>query len=246
MPRPPEPCTLCGTLYQPRGVSKYCLPCRAERHATYHARHKSDPLYLERRKQAHAEWAAAHRERLRAYDQSYRQAHLAHANERAREYYAAESEQQRNNRKAVARLYHQQHPGQQWLRLTPEQRARYKLSARRYVDANRAELNRRRRHAYAVSPEVRQRRKELAMRYDARRKGAAIGPVSFIAIMARDRMRCGLCGKPVKESELSFDHIIPLSAGGPHTEHNLQIAHLRCNLRKGARGTLPSQARLAL
>lgn len=34
----------------------------------------------------------------------------------------------------------------------------------------------------------------------------------------------------------SLDHVIPLAAGGPHTPENLQLAHLRCNAKKGARG----------
>jgi len=63
------------------------------------------------------------------------------------------------------------------------------------------------------------------------------------AIYERDGWRCGICGKKVK-SELkyphplaaSLDHIMPLSRGGFHVKANVQLAHLRCNLKKNARG----------
>ena len=36
----------------------------------------------------------------------------------------------------------------------------------------------------------------------------------------------------------SLEHVVPLSRGGAHDPSNVVIAHLRCNLSKGAR-TLP-------
>ncbi|WP_166535111.1 HNH endonuclease [Blastococcus xanthinilyticus] len=61
-------------------------------------------------------------------------------------------------------------------------------------------------------------------------------------IYARDRYLCQLCGAPLDMDAShpaprspSIDHIIPLSRGGAHTHANVQAAHLRCNLQKGAR-----------
>jgi 5-methylcytosine-specific restriction endonuclease McrA len=34
----------------------------------------------------------------------------------------------------------------------------------------------------------------------------------------------------------TIDHIVPLAAGGDDTKANVQLAHRRCNTRKGARG----------
>lgn len=58
---------------------------------------------------------------------------------------------------------------------------------------------------------------------------------------------CALCGKPMPASRFdvahasiwkrerpTFDHIIPRAAGGPDTPENLQLAHARCNKRKGS------------
>ena len=59
-------------------------------------------------------------------------------------------------------------------------------------------------------------------------------------IYKRDNWICGICLKRVDKRlkyphpmSKSLDHIIPLSKGGTHTEDNLQLSHLICNLRKG-------------
>ncbi|WP_233355995.1 HNH endonuclease [Henriciella aquimarina] len=57
---------------------------------------------------------------------------------------------------------------------------------------------------------------------------------------------CALCGKAMPRSRFevahaaiwkkerpTFDHIIPRAAGGPDRAENLQLAHARCNKRKG-------------
>lgn len=33
---------------------------------------------------------------------------------------------------------------------------------------------------------------------------------------------------------VSLDHVVPLSQGGAHDPANVQLAHLTCNVRKGA------------
>lgn len=57
----------------------------------------------------------------------------------------------------------------------------------------------------------------------------------------RDSWICGLCSLPVDSSlsypdpmSASLDHVLPLSRGGHHTYENTQLAHLSCNVRKGA------------
>lgn len=61
-------------------------------------------------------------------------------------------------------------------------------------------------------------------------------------IYERDGGRCGICGKKVASDQISIDHIIPLSLGGQHTENNVRLAHIRCNVQRGNRG--PAQLRL--
>lgn len=58
----------------------------------------------------------------------------------------------------------------------------------------------------------------------------------------RDGWICGLCEEAVDQDlrypdpmSGSLDHRVPIVAGGRHTRDNLQLAHLGCNLSKGAR-----------
>jgi 5-methylcytosine-specific restriction endonuclease McrA len=65
-------------------------------------------------------------------------------------------------------------------------------------------------------------------------------PASLVTfLMDRDQGVCGICRKAVTETtgpwRPSIDHIVPLAHGGLHVEENLQLAHYRCNLSKGAR-----------
>jgi 5-methylcytosine-specific restriction endonuclease McrA len=63
-------------------------------------------------------------------------------------------------------------------------------------------------------------------------------------IFARDSNRCQYCGSRFPTSELSLDHVVPLSQGGGTSWDNLVCACTRCNKRKG--GRIPSQANMHL
>jgi hypothetical protein len=65
-------------------------------------------------------------------------------------------------------------------------------------------------------------------------------PKTLVAfLMKRDQGICGICEEDVVDTEgpmrPSIDHVIPLARGGLHQVENLQLAHYRCNLSKGAR-----------
>jgi 5-methylcytosine-specific restriction endonuclease McrA len=45
--------------------------------------------------------------------------------------------------------------------------------------------------------------------------------------------RCGICCEFI-EGDFHVDHVIPLARGGQHGYVNVQPAHPRCNLVKGA------------
>ena len=64
-------------------------------------------------------------------------------------------------------------------------------------------------------------------------------PINEKIVYLRDGWKCQICKKRVdKEFKwpdpmfASLDHIIPLSKGGTHTYNNVQLVHLKCNLRK--------------
>lgn len=113
-------------------------------------------------------------------------------------------------------------------------RAAIREYMRAYIDANRDRMNERSRTwAKANRP----KKTAASQRWRARMKGATVGTVDFERIMARDRMVCHLCRRKVAKGQLHFDHVIPLSKGGEHSEINIAVAHGRCNVRKSDRIT---------
>lgn len=94
---------------------------------------------------------------------------------------------------------------------------------------------------------LRCRRHESNSRRRAKREGVRVEAFEFSEVIARDGGKCWICGKAVRKSTKRFDplgpsldHLIPISAGGAHTLTNVRLAHLRCNLKKGAR-VIPAQ-----
>lgn len=63
-------------------------------------------------------------------------------------------------------------------------------------------------------------------------------------LFARDQNRCQYCGRKVRTSELSIDHVIPRSQGGKACWENLVCACALCNAKKG--GRTPQQANVRL
>lgn len=55
------------------------------------------------------------------------------------------------------------------------------------------------------------------------------------AVIERDGGVCGLCGGDVDPGDIHIDHILPVSLGGQDLMENLQVAHSKCNIRKGNR-----------
>jgi len=68
--------------------------------------------------------------------------------------------------------------------------------------------------------------------------------LSKLRLFARDRHVCGYCGERFAESELTVEHIQPVSRGGRHEWTNVVTACRSCNTRKGSR--LPEEAHMPL
>jgi hypothetical protein len=60
----------------------------------------------------------------------------------------------------------------------------------------------------------------------------SISSVFRTEVMERDAYRCVLCNG---HRQLTVDHVIPVSAGGPTTLENLRTLCAPCNIRKGGR-----------
>lgn len=99
------------------------------------------------------------------------------------------------------------------------------------------------RKCYYGSSEYAQKKKPAIMKREALKRGVAAESIRPQDIYRRDRWRCGICGGSVDKAlkfpdrmSASLDHIVPLAAGGDHTRINVQLAHMGCNAKKGARG----------
>lgn len=115
---------------------------------------------------------------------------------------------------------------------------RLKADVKSYREANPEAVKAVKVRWYAQNPD---RASEAAQRRRARKKGAFVETVRRAVIYARDGWVCQLCGEPVPKVPYpdplspSLDHVIPLIRGGKHAPDNVQLAHLRCNLRKGTK-----------
>lgn len=84
-------------------------------------------------------------------------------------------------------------------------------------------------------------RKEKERGYPDTMKRRALAHDAFVEVVDKKTLYmlheglCGLCGEPLEYSEVTIDHIIPLSRGGKHQYENCQLAHGLCNRRKGDR-----------
>ncbi len=68
---------------------------------------------------------------------------------------------------------------------------------------------------------------------ELRNIGRKITRTTQFRVLKRDNQICAVCGNPVKDADIEFDHIIPWSKGGPSDEHNIILLCTTCNKRKG-------------
>lgn len=74
---------------------------------------------------------------------------------------------------------------------------------------------------------------EYHRRRYAEKKAVTVGEVDYDRILARDGMYCYICEQSIlPDHKIDFDHVIPLSRGGAHTEDNIKVTHRPCNRRK--------------
>lgn len=85
-----------------------------------------------------------------------------------------------------------------------------------------------------------QQRAQRRIHKARRRSSGNAEPFTTLDIAERDGWRCHLCSGTVTRNEWSLDHLIPVSAGGPHTRDNVALAHHRCNTIRGV-DRLPAQ-----
>lgn len=68
-----------------------------------------------------------------------------------------------------------------------------------------------------------------------RRNDRHIPPSMAIRVARRDNYACQICGKPLLDKDMEFDHIIPRARGGATKESNLRVTCRPCNRSRGAK-----------
>lgn len=153
-------------------------------------------------------------------------------------------------RKASAKACRQRYPEKQrarneaWKLQNP---VRAKASAKARADRHREKASLHKKLLYAENPgAIKTRTKNWRLanplkvramnsRRRALEKQTQAEKIDFMEILRASNGICGICKKPLDLFGIEFDHIIPLSKGGPHTRENIQATHSCCNRQKGAR-----------
>jgi len=69
---------------------------------------------------------------------------------------------------------------------------------------------------------------------EGRKIGRNIPRPIMLRVVRRDNNQCQICGKILKDTEIEFDHIIPISKGGSSEENNIRVTCLDCNRKKSS------------
>ena len=115
--------------------------------------------------------------------------------------------------------------------------ARARASAKRWQAENPERYYARKLAWQKANPE---KRAESEGRRRTRLRGGFVEPVDPFAVAERDGWRCHICGDTVARRDMSLDHLVPIARGGTHEMTNVRLAHLSCNVKRGA-GRIPAQ-----
>lgn len=168
-----------------------------------------DKANPEKRRRRNQQWNEANQERRRELGRQYRESH--------REQYAAYQRKWYRDNRDYYRQYYEAHK---------REKSEYN---QRWREAHEQE---RREYRHRWSKANREKTREYTRRYRARKKNAAVGPVDEMAIYERDGRKCIYCPST---TDLTLDHLVPLSRDGAHSQDNLAVACRSCNSRKGAK-----------
>ena len=69
---------------------------------------------------------------------------------------------------------------------------------------------------------------------ELRRIGRNIPRHVMLRVVRRDNNQCQICSKTLRDNEIEFDHIIPVSKGGSSEENNIRVTCLDCNRKKSS------------
>lgn len=121
-------------------------------------------------------------------------------------------------------------------RWTEENREKVLADSRAYAAAHREEARKRASQWAKENPERHRRQTRKGnWHFRAKSVGGPLESFFFEEIYERDEGICGICFESVPFELATLDHVIPFTRGGMHQRANVQVAHRRCNIRKGNR-----------
>jgi len=179
--------------------------------------------YREANKDKKKEWYEANKERILSKGKEYRETNKQKKLDRDRNYREANREKLLEGQ----RNYRENNRG----KLSTRQKKYYEDNENKRKRIERGRLYRHSNRAVLKARDER-RRDRLKLQ-----NNQTITP-DFISILFRDSQLCPYCGKKmldVTENILdrkSLDHLIPISKGGLHAQHNVTVCCYSCNSRK--------------
>ena len=172
----------------------------------------------------------------RQYLRHYNEKHRDHLKQLHKEYYAQLSDNELAERRVKNRAFYALHKGT----ILAKRRIKRQSQTNEEIEENKLYHK-----VYSHNWGKQHRDKRLASlnKRRALERKTTIGIINYEDIYVRDNNQCQLCGKKVPKATRSFDHIIPVSLNGAHSQINLQLTHLACNVKRGA-GRTPAQTRM--
>lgn len=163
-------------------------------------------------------WSDANREKVRARDLIYGQAHREEAKQRAKKWRDDNLDRARANAKA-------------WKAANPEKVKRYAKEGRlRNLEVHLA----RERGWKLANPELR-RIQVQNRRARLRENGGALSRGIEAKLLALQKGLCACCKADLRKATPHLDHIVPVSKGGLHADENIQLLCASCNHSKSAK-----------
>lgn len=214
-------------------TSKVCYICEQEKplEEFHKDKHSSDGR-RSKCKECVKEYSRIHQEEIRTYHQTFHQSNKDRLNAESRIRYYANRERRLTRMKVYQQENRIRRRLMQQRRMTdPARRQRVQMYHIAFREAH-PEIVRARNQAWRLANPL--KAKQGYTRHRARKRQATMGEVNYERILARDGYHCYICDRPVRPDDIHFDHVIPLSRNGPHSEDNIKVTHSVCNLRKGA------------
>lgn len=173
-----------------------------------------------------------HAEKRRAERRDYYYAHLEEAKAYAAQYNRKHPRAYNKDARRAKYLRNVEAVAAWSARYYAENKEQVSERGKAYYKANKEAINAR---ISAKAKETPIPNRERRARSTARKHGAQLDTVDYLAILARDGFVCHICKKEVADNQLNFDHVVPFARGGAHSESNIKVAHESCNKRKASK-----------